>query len=151
MSEESELFRQHSEEVRMERFAEVEAAQEDELNKLLRRRLQHMRMVEAESHLLRLQHEAEVTRMQFQQQQHAGAVWAGNTGRGGISRSLLRREKASMGVCERCGAQGHRAAICRAPNAFAGACHPGEAYGHVARQCHTVPAPRVHARFRERF
>ena len=67
----------------MERFAEVEAAQEDELDELLRRRLQHMRMVEAESHLLRLQHEAEATRMQQQQQQqHAGAVWAGNTGRG---------------------------------------------------------------------
>ncbi|CAN0398201.1 unnamed protein product, partial [Laminaria digitata] len=120
MRRESELFRQQSEEVRMERFAEVaareelrmdrddevEAAQEDELDELLRRRLQHMRTVEAESHLLRLQNEAEAKRMQ----QHSSS--SSSSGRrcsssnnmrglfglatpdaGGISRSLLRRQE----------------------------------------------------------
>ena len=33
--------------------------------------------------------------------------------------------------CEWCGALGHKAAICRAQNAFAGACGTCGAYGHV--------------------
>ena len=49
--------------------------------------------------------------------------------------------------CKRCGALGHKAAICRAPNAFAGACGTCGAYGHMSRQCHCPYAcQRYHRR-----
>ena len=37
--------------------------------------------------------------------------------------------------CELCGALGHKAAICRSPNAFARACDTCSAYEYVSRQC----------------
>ena len=44
--------------------------------------------------------------------------------------------------CERFGAKGHHAAICRAPNAIGGACGTCDAYDHISRPCR---AARMHA------
>ena len=47
--------------------------------------------------------------------------------------------------CDRCGALGHKAGICRGPNAVAETCGTCGAHGHTARECRTAPPTRMHA------
>ena len=73
-----------------------------------------------------------------QQQQHAGTCWVGNTARGWYQPESSPPPGASMrGVfkCERCGALEHKAASCRALNAFPWARRTCGEYGHMSRQC----------------
>ena len=100
-------------------------------SELLRRR-RWEEMILAENLLLRLQNEAEAARVQEhreaeqQQQRDAGTIWVGNTGRWWYQPQSPPPPGATMGgfyTCARCGALGHKDAICTAPNAFVGRMH----------------------------
>ena len=85
-----------------------------------------------------------------QQQQHAGICLVGNTGRGWYHPESPWPPEASMrGIykCEQCGALGHNATICKAPNAIKGALRTCGEYGYMSRkyriahdQAHVVDA-----------
>ena len=45
---------------------------------------------------------------------------------------------------DRCGALGHKSAICRAPHDFWGVCSTCGAFGHMARQCRTAAPTLTH-------
>ena len=52
---------------------------------------------------------------------------------------------AGVHKCDRCGALGHKSAICRVPNAFSGVCGAGGTFCHMARQCRTASPTRMRA------
>ena len=66
-----------------------------------------------------------------------GLVELGTLDEGRISRNLCHQERrwGECLKCERCGALGHEATICREPNDFPGACRTCVEYGHKSRQC----------------
>ena len=68
----------------------------------------------------------------------------------GISSAARGVDAGSVHKCERYGTLGHKAALCRAPNAISGACRTCAEYGQISRQCriarrhaHVIAAART--------